>query len=110
MYLGKLKPICNQIYKGCQRQERKTNENVSLLLNGMGDLVGLVKKELLNASFSSDFTSKFHLQEFRFQKAKENVGAREIYTFVGKESVQGILKQTGQSLSPWTLKKGTHRC
>jgi len=84
---------------------------VSLLLNGMGELVTWAGEKggaecLLCLRLYQKVLSSGISGSGKQRKMLE----QERCTFVRKESGQGIVKQTGQSLSPWTLKECTHKC
>jgi len=67
-------------------RKRKTKENVSLLLNGNGDLVAkdTEKAKVLTACFTSAFTGKTACQQPQSHEARGEVWSKE-YSFSEKE-------------------------
>ncbi|KAK4831043.1 LOW QUALITY PROTEIN: hypothetical protein QYF61_014975 [Mycteria americana] len=73
--------------------KRKTRENVGQLLNEAEDLVthGMEKTDVLNAFFTSVFTSKISLQESQAPETREKVWSKEHVPFVEDDQVMEYL-------------------
>lgn len=74
---------------------RKTRENVSLPLNGAGDLMtnGMEKTKILNAAFISVFTGKTSIQESQAPETRGKVWSEEVLSSVKKDQVKEHLNK-----------------
>lgn len=74
---------------------RKTRENVSLPLNGEGDLMtnDTEKTKILNAAFISVFTGKTSIQESQAPETRGKVWSEEVLSSVKKDQVKEHLNK-----------------